>query len=650
MAQEPITSAGRIGGQPFSMPAPATPTSAPCCPRWSATPASHRRRLGRGPGRRRARARWPTTSSCSPRSTPATTRWCCRRWSPWWPSARRRLTRVDRRLGSLTPVTVARPPSPIPDLGCRRRRRRRWPSRSSTPGSPPRPPPAGPTPAQVLAYDLAHAAAAVRTAEAVLDLRRPRRRPRPGSPAPSWPTPWPTWPPAPSGASRQWGVDPDWMAPADDVRGHLPGPGVPGLAGRGARATRHLDADFELVRDTFHRFAEEQIRPRAEHIHRANTDIPEEIISGMAEMGGFGLSVPEEYGGFATGGESDYIGMVVATEELSWGSLGAGGSLITRPEILTRALVAGRHRGAEAALAAQAGQRRGHGGGGGDRARLRLRRGRRGHRAPPGRGRLADQRRQDLVHVRGPGRRAHAAGPHRPRPGQGPPGPVAVRRGEAAGRRPRLRLHPGAGRRGRPAAPAGRMEGRAIDTLGYRGMHSYEVASRTGSCPTPTWSAARTASAGASTCRCRDSRTAACRRRPGPSGVMQAAYEAALDYAAQPGGVRRADRRLPADPGQARPHGRHHPGDPPVRLRGGPADGQGRGRPRGLDGQGLRVPGGRVGDPGGPADPRRAWATPRSSRSAATSSTPGCCPSSKGPTRPWPSRWSPGGCWPTSTG
>src|SRR5258706_11477281 len=58
-------------------------------------------------------------------------------------------------------------------------------------------------------------------------------------------------------------------------------------------------------------------------------------------MGGFGLSVPEEYGGFAAGGESDYLGMVIATEELSRGSLGAGGSLITRPEILARALVKG---------------------------------------------------------------------------------------------------------------------------------------------------------------------------------------------------------------------------------------------------------------------------------------------------------------------
>src|SRR5205823_11095824 len=104
---------------------------------------------------------------------------------------------------------------------------------------------------------------------------------------------------------------------------------------------RHLDQDFEMVQDTFRRFADEKLRPVAEHIHRTNADIPEDIIGGLAEMGGFGLSVPEEYGGFAAGGESDYLGMVIATEELSRGSLGAGGSLITRPEILTRALVKG---------------------------------------------------------------------------------------------------------------------------------------------------------------------------------------------------------------------------------------------------------------------------------------------------------------------
>jgi (2S)-methylsuccinyl-CoA dehydrogenase len=109
----------------------------------------------------------------------------------------------------------------------------------------------------------------------------------------------------------------------------------------GTDGPRHLDDDFELVADTFRRFADDRIKPVAEHVHRTNADVPESIISGLGEMGAFGLSVPEEYGGFATGGESDYIGMVVATEELSRGSLGIGGSLITRPEILTRALVRG---------------------------------------------------------------------------------------------------------------------------------------------------------------------------------------------------------------------------------------------------------------------------------------------------------------------
>jgi (2S)-methylsuccinyl-CoA dehydrogenase len=112
-----------------------------------------------------------------------------------------------------------------------------------------------------------------------------------------------------------------------------------GLAGQ--EGPRHLDEDFELVRDTFKRFAEEQIKPHAEHVHRTNADVPESIITGLGELGAFGLSIPEEYGGYAGGGESDYLGMVVATEELSRGSLGIGGSLVTRPEILARAIVGG---------------------------------------------------------------------------------------------------------------------------------------------------------------------------------------------------------------------------------------------------------------------------------------------------------------------
>ena len=118
--------------------------------------------------------------------------------------------------------------------------------------------------------------------------------------------------------------DPAWLA---------------GLAGK--TGPRHLDSDFELVQETFRRFAEERIAPVAEAIHRENADIPESIISGLADLGAFGLSIPEEYGGFASGSESDYLGMVVATEELSRASLGAGGSLVTRPEILARALVRG---------------------------------------------------------------------------------------------------------------------------------------------------------------------------------------------------------------------------------------------------------------------------------------------------------------------
>src|SRR2546421_13125306 len=93
----------------------------------------------------------------------------------------------------------------------------------------------------------------------------------------------------------------------------------------GQPGPRHLDSDFEMVQDTFRRFAEDEIRPVAEEVHRKNEDIPERVIQGLAEIGTFGLSVPEEYGGFASGGEGEYMAMVVATEELARGALGGGG-------------------------------------------------------------------------------------------------------------------------------------------------------------------------------------------------------------------------------------------------------------------------------------------------------------------------------------
>ncbi|WP_420624654.1 acyl-CoA dehydrogenase family protein [Candidatus Poriferisodalis sp.] len=138
----------------------------------------------------------------------------------------------------------------------------------------------------------------------------------------------------------QWGLEPGALdATRDFVAAYRNPAYVATMAGLDAPS--HLDEDFELVAETFRRFGEDKIAPAAEHIHRGDTDIPEDIISGLAELGCFGLSVPEEYGGFASGSESDYLGMVIATEELSRASLGAGGSLITRPEILTRALERG---------------------------------------------------------------------------------------------------------------------------------------------------------------------------------------------------------------------------------------------------------------------------------------------------------------------
>ncbi len=142
------------------------------------------------------------------------------------------------------------------------------------------------------------------------------------------------------GREQQWGVTPgalDGMLPV--VQAYRDPAFLATLAT--TAGDRHLDSDFEMVQDTFRRFAEERIRPVADEVHRTNGDIPESVIEGLAEMGCFGLSVPEEYGGFASGGASDLMGMVIATEELARASLGVGGSLITRPEILTRALVKG---------------------------------------------------------------------------------------------------------------------------------------------------------------------------------------------------------------------------------------------------------------------------------------------------------------------
>jgi (2S)-methylsuccinyl-CoA dehydrogenase len=192
---------------------------------------------------------------------------------------------------------------------------------------------------QVVSYDLAHSAAAIETARAAVSYGS--QGPIEASLAAAFAAEA-VWDLACRllGRESQWGAEPGALAPASQfVARHRDPSWLASLAGD--PGPRHLDADFELVSDTFRRFAEERIAPAAERIHRHNTDIPEEIIAGLGELGAFGLSIPAEYGGFATGGEHDYLGMVVATEELSRASLGAGGSLITRPEILARALLRG---------------------------------------------------------------------------------------------------------------------------------------------------------------------------------------------------------------------------------------------------------------------------------------------------------------------
>ncbi len=109
------------------------------------------------------------------------------------------------------------------------------------------------------------------------------------------------------------------------------------VAERRGRNDCPLDESLELVRDSVRAFAESEIAPHAERIHRNDETVPEEIITKMAELGYFGLSVPEAYGGSEMGN----VAMVITTEELSRASLASGGSLITRPEILTKALLAG---------------------------------------------------------------------------------------------------------------------------------------------------------------------------------------------------------------------------------------------------------------------------------------------------------------------
>ena len=97
-----------------------------------------------------------------------------------------------------------------------------------------------------------------------------------------------------------------------------------------------LDEELEMIRDQFRRFADERIAPSAHGWHLNDQLIPLEIIEELAEMGVFGLTIPEEFGGLGLSKAT----MVVVSEELSRGYIGVG-SLGTRSEIAAELILCG---------------------------------------------------------------------------------------------------------------------------------------------------------------------------------------------------------------------------------------------------------------------------------------------------------------------
>jgi (2S)-methylsuccinyl-CoA dehydrogenase len=106
--------------------------------------------------------------------------------------------------------------------------------------------------------------------------------------------------------------------------------------GKGTIEVTGLDETYEMVRDTFRRFGQEKVAPFAHGWHMRDELIPMEIITEMADLGVFGLTIPEEYGGSGMGKTA----MCVVSEELSRAYIGVG-SLGTRSEIAAELILTG---------------------------------------------------------------------------------------------------------------------------------------------------------------------------------------------------------------------------------------------------------------------------------------------------------------------
>jgi (2S)-methylsuccinyl-CoA dehydrogenase len=97
-----------------------------------------------------------------------------------------------------------------------------------------------------------------------------------------------------------------------------------------------LDETLATIREEMHKFADSEVAPQAQQWHRTNSYIPLDIIAQMSELGVFGLTIPQDYGGLGLGKES----MCVVSEELSRGYIGVG-SLGTRSEIAAELIIGG---------------------------------------------------------------------------------------------------------------------------------------------------------------------------------------------------------------------------------------------------------------------------------------------------------------------
>ena len=111
---------------------------------------------------------------------------------------------------------------------------------------------------------------------------------------------------------------------------------VAGSRGKATVEKTGLDETFEMIRDQFHGFAEEKVVPYAHQWHLKDELIPLELVKELGDLGVFGLTIPEDYGGAGLGKTA----MCVVSEELSRAWIGVG-SLATRSEIAAELILTG---------------------------------------------------------------------------------------------------------------------------------------------------------------------------------------------------------------------------------------------------------------------------------------------------------------------